>query len=200
MIYDEADDVYRMWYAEGIPGAPTDACHTNIGYATSQDGISFSGARRTASTPKPGKTSEYPAPVTAAPTKTTAALGQGEVFLSPARPLATARTRRLPTGCRTGSGCRSGKRQAPGGWRVGSGLAERAEGGALSMAVTGYGVPGDGAVSNGFEVQSAFLGAQERARLAGDGRVAFPCVWQRDGRGSWMVCSRSLLGGAKSNP
>ena len=48
VIYDEADDVYRMWYAEGIAGAPSDACHTNIGYATSQDGISFSGARRTA--------------------------------------------------------------------------------------------------------------------------------------------------------
>lgn len=48
VLYDERDGIYRMWYAENAnPGAAIfDPCKSNIGYATSEDGLFFSGSRR----------------------------------------------------------------------------------------------------------------------------------------------------------
>ncbi len=46
VIYDRADGIYRMWYAEieDPTALVPDACKTNLGYATSEDGLFWSGA------------------------------------------------------------------------------------------------------------------------------------------------------------
>jgi hypothetical protein len=48
VIYDEQSDVYRMWYARAqqpMAGQQADFCKTDVGYATSQDGLFFADSR-----------------------------------------------------------------------------------------------------------------------------------------------------------